>query len=178
MLVYWLAVGCSGKQIDLDDTDAGDTEETDPVTAGMPTPHVDSIHNQCDEDAATCTWWVQVSGDLATATELEIAETGAPDSTCGPPAPPSYTECGFWSEQHSAFSVVATSGDVRTWALTLALVETPEEQVANESTWFDVSDVDLGARLTLLATAYGAQADDCLVSGHDPNYYEVCPESE
>lgn len=74
-----------------------------------------------------------------------------------------------------ATSLLYTStGGGDTMAINLTLVADRSEQVENNSTWFDVEDPVMAARLTVEFTIYDDEGNelDCAVYGPNPEYFD------
>jgi hypothetical protein len=158
MLLLCMA-GCplESKDVETGDTAAGTDTDTD-TRGGPPPVLLEYVDGNCT--GSSCTWRAGVDGHLGGVT-LDLAGTGWDGRT----------------EHHDGFTRTYVATDGEEWAIELAMITDPAEQVSNVSTTFDLTDSTVTNATTVLFVVTdpeGAYAD-CATYGDDPGYYaDLC----
>ena len=154
---------CSGSS----NCDTGDTA----CGVGDDAPLLQKVGGECS--GSSCTWYAEYTGEGGQV-ELDLAETGDTTSTCGPSSTKDLSECGFWTEYHTAFSLVDSSSANERKEIDLTLVSTFEDQFQDRTTIFDLNSGTISNQLTVMYTLYDSNGDyaDCVVYGHDITWFQ------
>lgn len=143
--------------------DSGDT------ASGGGTPSITGVDGSCS--GSSCTWSVSADATIGTV-EMEMIETGDPtfESGCSDSVSSGGLVCGVWSEYHTLFTLVDSSGG-DTKAIDLTLVDDFRDQVNNSSTLFGNDIIETTLTVMMTITDADGNFADCEVGGHDPSFF-------
>ncbi len=149
-------------------TAVGKNDSGDTGSSGG-TPSITGVDGACS--GSTCTWSVSADSTIGTV-EMEMIETGDPtfEAGCSDSVSSGGLVCGVWSEYHTLFTLVDSSGG-DTKAIDLTLVDDFRNQVNNSSTLFGNDIIETTLTVMLTITDADGNYADCAVGGHDPSFF-------